>query len=82
MSSMGLMVRCRTRTPLPQVSYSYKFLSALVGVLNVPTHLVRASAGHQHVRTATGIFLTIISVGGAIDSAISGSLHSRAMPAK
>lgn len=51
------------------------------GMLNVPAQVgVQASAGHQHVGTATAIFLTLISLGGAIGSAISRSLWEQLLP--
>lgn len=53
------------------------------GMLNVPAQLgVQATAGHQHVGVATAVFLTLISVGGAIGSAISGAVWGRLFPKK
>jgi len=47
------------------------------GSLNVPAQLgVQASATHQEVASATALFLTILSVGGAVGSAIAGAIWS------
>ncbi|GAM86438.1 hypothetical protein ANO11243_044520 [Dothideomycetidae sp. 11243] len=46
-----------------------------VGLLNVPTQLgVQASASHQEVAAATAAFLTILEIGGAVGSSISGAI--------
>lgn len=53
------------------------------GFLNVPTQLgVQASATHQQVAAVTTIWLTILEVGGAVGSAISGAIWSTYIPAK
>lgn len=53
------------------------------GLLNVPAQLgVQASASHQQVAAATTIFLTILEVGGAVGSAVSGSIWSTYVPRK
>lgn len=45
------------------------------GMLNVPAQLaVQASVSHQHVAAATAAFLTILEIGGAVGSAISGAV--------
>ncbi|KAF4549324.1 MFS siderochrome iron transporter C-like protein [Elsinoe fawcettii] len=45
------------------------------GMLNVPAQLgVQASASHQQVAAATAIFLTILEIGGAVGSSISGAV--------
>jgi hypothetical protein len=47
------------------------------GMLNVPTQLgVQASASHQQVAAATAVWLTLLEVGGAVGSAISGAIWS------
>lgn len=47
------------------------------GMTNVPAQLgVQASSLHQEVGAATALFLTIVSIGGAIGSAISGAVWS------
>lgn len=46
-------------------------------MVNVPAQLgVQASSLHQEVGAATALFLTIVSIGGAIGSAISGAVWS------
>ena len=53
------------------------------GFLNVPAQLgVQASASHQQVAAATTIFLTILEVGGAVGSAVSGAIWSTYVPRK
>jgi SP family sugar:H+ symporter-like MFS transporter len=53
------------------------------GFLNVPVQLgVQASATHQQVAAATTVFLTILEVGGAVGSAISGAIWSTYIPQK
>ena len=53
------------------------------GFLNVPAQLgVQASASHQQVAAATTIFLTILEVGGAVGSAVSGAIWSTYIPSK
>lgn len=53
------------------------------GLLNVPAQLgVQASASHQQVAAATAIFLTIVEIGGACGSAISGAIWSSNVPRK
>ncbi|KAF2225270.1 siderophore iron transporter-like protein [Elsinoe ampelina] len=45
------------------------------GMLNVPAQLgVQASASHQQVAAATAVFLTILEIGGAVGSSISGAV--------
>lgn len=53
------------------------------GFLNVPVQLgVQASASHQHVAAVTTVWLTILEVGGAVGSAISGAIWSTYIPQK
>jgi SP family sugar:H+ symporter-like MFS transporter len=53
------------------------------GFLNVPVQLgVQASASHQQVAAATTVWLTILEVGGAVGSAISGAIWSTYIPSK
>jgi len=53
------------------------------GFLNVPAQLgVQASATHQQVAAATTVFLTILEIGGAVGSAISGAIWSTYIPLK
>lgn len=53
------------------------------GCLNVPAQLgVQASANHAQVAAVTAIFLTIVEIGGACGSAISGAIWSSNVPRK
>ncbi|PSK46121.1 cell division control protein 42 [Elsinoe australis] len=53
------------------------------GMLNVPAQLgVQASASHQQVAAATAIFLTILEIGGAVGSSISGAIWTNNLLAK
>ena len=53
------------------------------GLVNVPTLLgVQASANHQQVAAATAVFLTILEVGGAVGSGISGAVWSSTIESK
>ncbi|KAL8891509.1 MAG: hypothetical protein Q9205_000410 [Flavoplaca limonia] len=53
------------------------------GMLNVPAQLgVQASVSHGDVAAATAVFLTILEIGGAVGSAISGSVWTLNIPKK
>jgi hypothetical protein len=53
------------------------------GFLNVPVQLgVQASASHQQVAAATTVWLTLLEVGGAVGSAVSGAIWSTYVPSK
>ncbi|GAB7351820.1 hypothetical protein MBLNU459_g2386t2 [Dothideomycetes sp. NU459] len=53
------------------------------GMLHVPAQLgVQASATHSEVGSATAAFLTILEIGGAVGSAISGAIWSNNIPEK
>lgn len=53
------------------------------GFLNVPVQLgVQASASHQQVAAVTTVWLTLLEVGGAVGSAISGAIWSTYVPSK
>jgi hypothetical protein len=53
------------------------------GLLNVPVQLgVQASASHQQVAAVTTVWLTLLEVGGAVGSAISGAIWSTYIPRK
>ena len=53
------------------------------GCLNVPAQLgVQASASHGQVAAATAVFLTILEIGGAVGSAISGAIWTAQIPKK
>lgn len=84
MIGMGLMMKYRTETASLSAIIGIQILIGFGGgMLNVPAQLgVQASAGHQHLGAATAMFLTLISVGGSIGSAISGSVWGKNIPAK
>jgi hypothetical protein len=79
MIGIGLMFPWRTEQATRSVTTAAQVLIGLGGgVLNAPAQLgVQASAGHQHVGTATAMFLTLISVGGSVGTAISNGVWSR-----
>ena len=53
------------------------------GFINVPAQLgVQASVAHTDVAAVTAIFLTIVEIGGAVGSAISGAIWTAKLPAK
>lgn len=53
------------------------------GMLHVPAQLgVQASVGHGEVGAVTAAFLTILEIGGAVGSAISGAIWSANVPVK
>ena len=53
------------------------------GMVNVPAQLgVQAAVSHSDVAAATAIFLTIVEIGGAVGSAISGAVWTANVPAK
>ncbi|KAI8281181.1 hypothetical protein K4K56_011882 [Colletotrichum sp. SAR 10_98] len=84
LTGMGLMMHFRTQdASLSAIVFTQILVGAGGGFLNVPAQVgVQASAGHQYVGTATAIFLTLTSLGGAIGSAISGALWGRLVPEK
>ncbi|VUC33960.1 unnamed protein product [Clonostachys rosea] len=81
---LGLMMKYRTETSSLSAIIGCQVLIGFGGgMLNVPAQLgVQASAGHQNVATATAMFLTVISIGSAIGSAISGAVWGKNIPAK
>lgn len=84
MLGVGLMMHYRTEeAPLSAIIGTQVLIGFGGGMLNVPAQLgVQASASHQEVGQATAMFLTLISVGGAIGSAISGAVWGRLIPSK
>lgn len=53
------------------------------GLIHVPAQVgVQASASHSEVGAATAMFLTLLEIGGAVGSSISGAIWSAAVPAK
>ncbi len=52
-------------------------------MLNVPAQLgVQGSVSHDDVAAATAIYLTIVEIGGAVGSAISGAVWTANLPKK
>ncbi|KAH7038096.1 major facilitator superfamily domain-containing protein [Microdochium trichocladiopsis] len=81
---MGLMVRYRTQDATVGTLVGTQIVIGIGGgMLNVPAQLgVQASASHQQVGVATAVFLTLVSIGGAVGSAISGAVWGQLLPAK
>lgn len=82
--ALGLMVRYRTEgSSIGQLVGTQIALGLGGGMLNVPTQLgVQASASHQEVASATAILLTILEIGGAVGTAISGAIWRGNIPKK
>lgn len=84
MLGMGLMMYYRTETAsLSAIIGSQIAIGFGGGMLNVPAQVgVQASASHQDLGSATAIFLTVISIGTAVGSAISGAVWGQNIPTK
>ena len=53
------------------------------GLISIPAQLgVQAAVSHSDVAAATAIFLTVVEIGGAVGSAISGAVWTANLPAK
>lgn len=78
MMGIGLMLRYRNSdASTVQVVWAQIIVGVGGGMTNVPAQLgVQASSLHQEVGAATALFLTIVSIGGAVGSAISGAVWS------
>ncbi|KAI9801126.1 MAG: hypothetical protein M1833_002994 [Piccolia ochrophora] len=74
--ALGLMVRYRSEdSSIGSIVGTQIALGIGGGMLNVPAQLgVQASVRHQDVAVVTAIFLTILEIGGAVGSAISGAV--------
>ncbi len=81
---IGLMIRYRTEgSSTGQIVGTQIAVGIGGGMLNVPAQLgVQAASSHQDVAAVTAIFLTIISIGGAVGAAISGAVWTANIPAK
>ncbi|KAJ5058512.1 siderophore iron transporter mirC [Bipolaris maydis] len=81
---MGLMLAYRTQDASTATLVGTQIVVGIGGgFLNVPVQLgVQASASHQQVAAATTVWLTLLEVGGAVGSAISGAIWSTYIPAK
>ncbi|KAK0623180.1 major facilitator superfamily domain-containing protein [Immersiella caudata] len=81
-----ILLRTRTRSAsLATLFAAQATLGAGAGLMHVATQLaVQASCGshHAHVGVATAAFLTIVEVGAAVGSALSGAVWGRLVPAK
>lgn len=78
MLGIGLMLRYRNiGSSDAQVIWTQIIVGIGGGMLNVPAQLgVQAASLHQEVAAATALFLTIVSIGGAVGSAVSGAIWS------
>lgn len=81
---MGIMLAYRTENASTATLVGTQIAIGIGGgFLNVPVQLgVQASASHQHVAAVTTVWLTILEVGGAVGSAISGAIWSTYIPQK
>ncbi|KAL9028359.1 MAG: hypothetical protein Q9196_003264 [Gyalolechia fulgens] len=80
----GLMIRYRTEaSSTAQIVGTQIAIGIGGGMVNVPVQLgVQASVSHGEVAAATAVFLTIVEIGGAVGSAISGSVWTKNVPKK
>ncbi|KAF1849252.1 siderophore iron transporter mirC [Cucurbitaria berberidis CBS 394.84] len=81
---MGLMLHYRTENATTATLVGTQICIGIGGgFLNVPAQLaVQAAASHQQVAAVTTVWLTILQVGGAVGSAISGAIWSTYIPSK
>lgn len=83
-TGLGIMIRYRVQgSTVAQLVGTQIAVGIGGGMLHVPAQLgVQASASHQEVAAATAIFLTILEIGGAVGSAISGAIWTANIPKK
>ncbi|KAL8970690.1 MAG: hypothetical protein Q9183_001391 [Haloplaca sp. 2 TL-2023] len=81
---VGLMIRYRVQgSSTAQIVGTQIAVGIGGGMVNVPTQLgVQASVTHGEVAAATAVFLTILEIGGAVGSAISGAIWTANIPRK
>jgi SP family sugar:H+ symporter-like MFS transporter len=81
---LGLMVAYRNESASTATLVGTQIAVGIGGgFLNVPVQLgVQAAASHQQVAAVTTVWLTILEVGGAVGSAISGAIWSTYVPSK
>ncbi|KAF2679633.1 MFS general substrate transporter [Lentithecium fluviatile CBS 122367] len=81
---MGIMFRYRNEDATTATLVGTQIVIGVGGgFLNVPVQLgVQASASHQQVAAVTTVWLTLLEVGGAVGSAISGAIWSTYIPRK
>lgn len=80
----GLMIRYRSEgSSTAQIVGTQIALGIGGGMVNVPAQLgVQASVSHGEVAAATAVFLTVVEIGGAVGSAISGAVWTKNIPRK
>lgn len=73
---VGLIIKYRVQSSsVSQIVGTQIAMGIGGGMVNVPAQLgVQASVSHSDVAAATAIFLTLLEVGGAVGSAISGAI--------
>jgi hypothetical protein len=81
---IGLMTRYRTSDSSTAQTVGVQIAVGIGGgMLHGPAQLgVQASANHQEVAAATALFLTLLEVGGAVGSAVSGAIWTANLPQK
>ncbi|KAL8731441.1 MAG: hypothetical protein Q9166_003416 [cf. Caloplaca sp. 2 TL-2023] len=81
---VGLMIRYRREgSSTGQIVGTQIAIGIGGGMLNVPAQLgVQASVSHGEVAAVTAVFLTILEIGGAVGSAISGAVWTKNIPRK
>ncbi|KAL9050587.1 MAG: hypothetical protein Q9162_006545 [Coniocarpon cinnabarinum] len=75
---IGLMIKYRTQgASVGSLVGTQIAVGIGGGMANVPVQIgVQASASHQQVAAATAVYLTVLEIGGAVGSAISGAVWS------
>ncbi|KAI9691419.1 MAG: hypothetical protein M1822_007490 [Bathelium mastoideum] len=81
---IGLMIRYRAQGVSTGALVGCQIAVGIGGgMLNVPAQLgVQASVSHQNVAAATAVFLTVLEIGGAVGTAISGAIWTASIPKK
>ena len=81
---IGLMIKYRTENAsIGALVGTQIAVSIGGGMANVPAQIgVQASASHQEVAAATAVYLTVLEIGGAVGSAISGAVWSASIFSK
>lgn len=84
LTGFGVMYYCRREDASTTALISTQIMVGIGGgFLIVPIQLgVQASASHQQVAAVTTVWLTIVEVGGAVGSAVSGAIWSTYIPRK
>lgn len=81
---IGLMIRYRVEgASTAQIVGTQIAVGIGGGMLNVPAQLaVQASVSHGDVAAVTAIFLTLVEIGGAVGSAISGAVWTSGLSSR